>query len=29
VEMGTAQSIFQSAAHPYTQTLLKAIPQPG
>ena len=29
VEMGTAQSIFQSAVHPYTQALLKAIPQPG
>ena len=29
VEMGTAQSIFQSAVHPYTQALLKAIQQPG
>ena len=29
VEMGTAQSIFQSAAHPYTQALLKAVPHTG
>ena len=29
VEMGTTPSIFQSAAHPYTQALLKAIPQTG